>query len=151
MIFRTSSPHPSELEESTLIRLYESRDDVDFISQNSTESLGDLYSLIFTEPDDSRSYVQITSRSHPSGVLRGQVRAFAPCNPNLDEEISVGEDTYGSLDEEDTSVLNYISSNVNQDDDEFDVYVQVIDPGDAATSLSVSLALSVAVLAFFFA
>jgi len=127
--------------------IYDIPDDIDFLSQNVTEPLGQLYSLIFTEPDDSRSYVQISSRGYPDGVLRGQVRAFAPCNPNLDREISVGEDSFGTLGEDDTSVLNYISSNVNQDDDEFDIYVQVIDPVDAgASSLSLSLLLSLGLL-----
>jgi len=131
--------------------IYDIPDDIDFLSQNVTEPLGQYYMLIFSGADDSRSYVQITSRAHPDGVLRGQVRAFTPCDPRLDQEFSVGEDSFGTLGEDDTSVLNYISSNVNQDDDEFDVYVQVIDPVDApASSLALPFLLSLALLCVLF-
>ena len=74
------------------------------------------------------TYMEIRTRDRPLGAIRGSIRLLNACEVEIDNEISLPDDSDGTLRSSDTSVLSYLSF-VDKDDDEFDVYINVIDAG----------------------
>lgn len=75
------------------------------------------------------TYMEIRTRSKPFGAIRGGLKFVDACKLVFDNQVSEYEDTFGSLDSSDTSIFSY-GSEVDKDDDEFDIYVQVINSGN---------------------
>jgi len=87
------------------------------------------------------TYVEIRTRTYPFGVIRGEFLVVDSCEPIRDLQVSAYEssDSVGSLQSSDTSILTYLSY-LDKDDDEFDVYVEVINSSNIIfMSFSLSL------------
>lgn len=101
----------------------------------------DIIELLF----DASTYIEVRTREYPFGVVRGELTMVDPCTVLTDPGLSAySSDSFGTLRSSDTSVLSYISY-ADKDDDEFDVYVEVIN-SSSLISLSIVLIVILSIL-----